>query len=355
MASTTDTTLFDKQNLSNGSQLEQNVSLCSVTMNLTCSLNFKTPKEASTAYNLYLSYKVWYLVINTVLILPTIFGNSLIIISLIRFKNLRKTKAFLLVGNLGISDLLIGLVFMPMDLIVLHNPILWTNQVVCVSYLSIIYTHLTSSVLNLFLLSLERFHAITRPLKHNTMVTTKRIYYVVCFTWIFVIPIGFIPLYLFISGNYYIKNFETCKDTLLFDNPYILVMNIIVIVALTASAVLFVAVIRIALRKISRKPLEGDPVRNNVRKHNFRRDIQHTRLMVFVLGTFIICWAPYCISSLIPSQSEELMTIRYLLGSLGYINCCLNWIVYGAINKRFRSAFIQILTCSSRSRSSTMP
>ena len=143
--------------------------------------------------------------------------------------------------------------------------------------------------------------------------------------------------------------------------PYSLLMNSILIISRLARPStghkhwpfgFFVAVIRIALRKSKRKPLKiGNTADNNdSSRHNIRRDIRHTRLMIIVSGTFIICWAPYCIISLIPSQSVEIVFIRYWLGSLGLINSCLNWIVYGVRNKRFRAAFKSILNCSCRKR-----
>ena len=254
MAAITNTTTFALLDLANSSTLEQDNMTFGSTI---ASVNYNTPfndipdlrpEKETTSYKLYLDYKLYYFIIDVILILPTILGNSLIIISLIRFKNLRKTKTFILIGNLGISDLLVGLVFFPMDLVIIHKPALWQDQVMCVCYISIIFTFLTASVLNLFLLSLERFHAITRPLQHNSMFTTKRIYYTACIIWIFVILTGFTPLYLFSSGHLNFINFESCTDIFLFDSPYILVMNCIAIIALVITFGLFVVVIRIALR-----------------------------------------------------------------------------------------------------------
>ena len=362
MAMTTDTTPFDLSDVSNCSRLEHTVTFCSnltfvnIT-NLNSVSDFITPEEGTTAYKLYLAYKIWYFIIDVVLILPTIFGNSLIIVSLIRFKNLRKTKAFLLIGNLGISDLLVGLVLIPMDLVILLKPGFAQDPVACVWYLCIIFTLMTASVLNLFLLSLERCHAITRPFQHNIVFTAKRIYYAASIIWVIVILTGFTPVFLLSIGDLNFKLFQTCRDVLLFDTPYLLAMNSVVITALTISFVFFVVVIRIAIRKSAQKPLElGNTctINNNNSgrhsRHNIRRDIRHTRLMVIVSGTFIICWAPYCIISLIPNQSVEVVFMRYWFGSLGLINSCLNWIVYGARNKRFRAAFRSILDCSCRKR-----
>ena len=304
--------------------------------------------------SLYIAYKLWFFVIDVVLILPTIFGNSLILISLIRFKILRKTKAFILIGNLAVSDLLVGLVVIPMDIFLLSTNYFSNDRTYCVWYYCIIYTLVMASVLNLLLLSFERFHAIVRPFQHNLRFTTKRVHIAMGVTWILVTTIGSLPHLGWTSDV--MDDAMICRSSLLFTHSYRILVNGIIVVSLTICFVFFIVVIRIALEKTKETNKTNvymtdisDPNGNrhdsNVRT-TLRRDIRHTRLMVLVSGLFIICWGPYCIVSLIPDFSPTLSFARNWLSSLGLINSCLNWIVYGARNKRFRAAFKNILTCS---------
>ena len=319
-------------------------------LNTTFSLDFNVLAydQNYTENSLYFAYKLWFFLIDVIAILPTIFGNSLIIISLIRYKSLRKTKAFILIGNLALADLLVGLVLIPMDLVLLMANYVADNMTYCILYHCMIYTLITASVLNLFLLSLERFHAIIRPFQHNSTFTAKRIYYTMSITWIFVIVCGFMPM--FVWGTGIIAFTPVCRSSTLFSNTYQIAMNTVIVTALVISFVFFIIIIRIALRKTKQKQLKctDSPMEGSHSRHNLRRDIRHTRLMVLVSGIFIICWGPYCIISLIPNISVTVTFIRNWLASLGLINSCLNWIVYGARNKRFRRAFKNILNCSCR-------
>lgn len=310
------------------------------------------PERGSTTYRLYVAYKLWYFIIDIILIFPTILGNTLIIVSLIRYKNLRKTKAFILIGNLAVSDLLVGLILIPMDLLLLLRSSVSRHTAFCLWYYCMIYTLITASVLNLFLLSLERFHAIVRPFQHSSRFTAKRIYRIILLTWIFVVTIGLVPIVLPSSGGMSDVEVLTCRNTVLLDNDYQLVMNTIIIAALGTSFAFFIVVMRIALLKSKQKTLKSveSSDSNNGSRHNLRRDIRHTRIMIIVSGIFIICWSPYCVISLIPSNSELIAFIKNWLASLGLINSCLNWIVYGARNKRFRAAFKSILSCTCRKR-----
>ena len=317
-----------------------------------------TSDNITVPYKLYLAYNVWYFIIDAILLLPTVFGNSLVILSLIRYKSLRKIKAFILIGNLAVSDLLVGCVVLPMDLVLIFSPLDSNERTLCLWFYCAVYTLVTASVLNLLLISLERFHAIIRPFQHNATVTTKRIYLIMCITWIFVLIIGSLPQIFWRK----IMNDITgpCRNNIMFESTYKLVMTAIIVTALVTSFVLFIVVIRIAITKSKQKPLSttgavnaanglGNVVKGRV--HNLRRDIRHTRLMIIVSGTFIVCWAPYCILSIIPSKkAAEIAFLRNWLASLGLINSCLNWIVYAARNSKFRAAFKSILNCSCRHR-----
>ena len=304
-------------------------------------------KAKPTEYSLlnYAPYRIWFLVIDFTLILPTIFGNILILIALSRYKVLRKIKGFVLIGNLAVADLLVGLVFLPMD-ITLHliNSLL-DNGIYCLFYYSILYTLLTASVLNLLLLSVERCHAIMRPYRHVTRFTTKRLSMVICITWISVVILGFLPL----AGwqPHTIESDKVCKSSILFTDKYQKIMIAIVTAAFIVSFICFIAVIRVALRKAE------ETKRKNITDEyfsgpNLKRDVDYTKLLLFVSGIFIICWGPFCIISFFPTSTVNMLYIKNFLASLGIVNSCLNWIVYGVRNRKFRAAFKDIVTCNCR-------
>ena len=355
-------------NLSTSETFHDNFTLTTVAMdNTTCVSNTSCVTEsfndfgawlfddASSVTNnsLYMAYKLWFFIIDVILILPTILGNSLILISLIRYKSLRKTKAFILIGNLAVSDLLVGLVVIPMDIYLLLTDYLSNNRTYCLYYYCLIYTLITASVLNLFLLSVERFHAIIRPFQHNLRFTARRVYLIICITWLLVILFGSLPL---LGWKTDVSDEKIiCRSTVLFTKAYRIIANAIIVTALTISFAFFIVVIKIALNKTKETELKladlTDLGSNEINgRTTLRRDIRHTRLMVLVSGLFIICWGPYCIISLVPNVSDVVSFVRNWLSSLGLINSCLNWVVYGARNKRFRAAFKSILTCSCRRR-----
>ena len=212
------------------------------------------------------------------------------------------------------------------------------ERFVCV--ITVFYTPILSSVFNLLLLSMERLHAVYRPSEHMKNFTSQRLVILICLSWITALSIGLIPTF-----GWKVQTDIICKKSMAFSKRYRIIMNSFLVVAIAVCAVCFYVVCRIAFRKINESnhyEMGNADVHSNMM--NLKRDIHLTKVLVLVSGLFIICWAPYCVVSLVPNLSPTMSCVRNFLGSLGVLNSCLNWIVYGARNREFRAAFRDILT-----------
>uniref|UniRef100_A0A8R1YJL7 G-protein coupled receptors family 1 profile domain-containing protein n=1 Tax=Pristionchus pacificus TaxID=54126 RepID=A0A8R1YJL7_PRIPA len=100
------------------------------------------------------------------LILLTIFGNILVVLSVFMYKRMR-TFTNILLTSLATADLLVGLIVMPislLDLLHQHNWPFW--KWLCSAWATIDVLLCTASILNLCVISLDRYFAITSPLKY---------------------------------------------------------------------------------------------------------------------------------------------------------------------------------------------
>ena len=72
-----------------------------------------------------------------------------------------------------------------------------------------------------------------------------------------------------------------------------------------------------------------------------REEIRLTATLLIVVALFILCWFPYCISMFVsiyqPDLSGRGLDMTALL--LGYMNSCVNPIVYGLMNRRFKEGY----------------
>ncbi|XP_045185800.2 5-hydroxytryptamine receptor-like [Mercenaria mercenaria] len=291
----------------------------------------------------------WYfLVINIIFIPPTVFGNTLILVSLTRFKSLRSVRAYILVGNLAVSDLLVGLISMPMDVVFVLSTFASSSKTFCLWYFSLLFTSIGLSVVNLFLLSLERFHAIASPIKHKLRFTKRRIFIMITLTWIAILFVGFLPLF---GINKKLEGDFVCKKKSILTPTYINIVITILLSSIFMNAIFFFIIVRIATKTMHRQVLR----KSLQHEKRLKKEIRHTRNMLIITGLFILFWGPFCIAILIPGDSTILLFVKQLLSSLGLINSCLNWIVYGVRCKKFRTAFRSILTCRCTQREFKLP
>lgn len=302
--------------------------------------------ETNGSYIIHVFSEWYFIVLNVVFVPPTIFGNMLILISLIRFPQLLRVRAYILIGNLAVSDLFVGLFVLPLDLSLTVSEYASSSLETCLLFYSLVFTFVGLSVMNLFILSLERFSAVVSPFQHNSRFTKKRIYIMILFTWITFIVIGFLPL--FGLHETVPENFHCMSQHLLLP-LYKWILLSLLMLSLIINTIFFIVIVRTATKKL--RTLPG----NLLTKNQLKKDIRHTRVMLTITGLFIIFWAPFGITAFIPGESETLFIVKDITASLGFINSCLNWVVYGYRCRKFREAFKSIIQCKCMKKDFKLP
>lgn len=122
-------------------------------------------------------------VIAAILSLLTILGNVLVMVSFKLDKQLQTISNYFLL-SLAVADFLIGLISMPLyTLYSLTNK--WPlGPFVCDIWLALDYVNSNASVLNLLVISFDRYFSVTRPLTYRVRRTTKRAILMIASTWI---------------------------------------------------------------------------------------------------------------------------------------------------------------------------
>lgn len=131
-------------------------------------------------------------------IVVTIIGNILVCVAVCLVRKLRRPCNYLLV-SLAVSDLCVAILVMPMALLyeILGR---WNfGPIVCDVWVSFDVLSCTASILNLCMISVDRYYAITKPLEYGVKRTPKRMIACVSLVWLGAACISLPPL--LILGN----------------------------------------------------------------------------------------------------------------------------------------------------------
>lgn len=115
--------------------------------------------------------------------LLTVVGNIMVMISFKLDKQLQTISNYFLL-SLAIADLAIGLISMPLYTMYILEQAWRLGPLVCDTWLALDYLMSNASVLNLLIISFDRYFSVTRPLTYRARRTTKRAAFMIACAWV---------------------------------------------------------------------------------------------------------------------------------------------------------------------------
>ena len=122
-------------------------------------------------------------VIGVCLSVVTIVGNILVMIAFKVDKTLQTISNYFLL-SLALADFLIGCISMPLSLVYIFSNGWPLGPLICDAWLAIDYLNSNASVLNLLLISFDRYFSVTRPLTYRARRTTRRACAMIAGAWL---------------------------------------------------------------------------------------------------------------------------------------------------------------------------
>lgn len=305
----------------------------------------------------------------SLLILLTISGNVLVCLAVCASRRLRcLTNCFIV--SLAVTDLLLGLIVLPLSaLLQLTNE--WPlGPAFCNFYISMDVMLCTASILTLLAISLDRYLAVTMPLRYASIVLPWRVAVAMASVWTVSVAVSFLPIHMgWNTVNGTVQNHgpwapeRTCRFEL--NIPYVLTDSLITFyLPLLAMCWTYLRILRIA-RGQAKRIISARPT--SVTSYNCRgspststsvvlsvtvvtlREHKATVTLAVVVGAFVVCWLPYFIMFTVLGLQEHpdpnTVPAFTIVLWLGYTNSALNPILYGALNRDFRSAYARLLRC----------
>lgn len=329
----------------------------------------------------------------TVVNVLAVSGNLLVVFVILRTKELRRKESNWFVVNLALADLFVAFTVIPTTLDTIINGefrlglafkefIGFANFLFCIC-----------SIMNLQLLSFDRWFAIAKPFKYVALVNQRKAISACVLVWVYAMFCALPPKFGVSSYFCFIPNLEHCdleKDwsgsgkALLFA---ITVLGLTYCLSLIVMAVCYWKIFRIARSHIQRinvqrfnfntscmsngrsfQPLEmvdgsfvstvSEETAENTfgktrcpnRQTNLKRtrryphasDIRTAKSFLIVIGAYLLCWTPFCVTLVLDIIMMEKLNSKVSLICLwfGYSNSCLNPMIYTWKYKKFRNALL---------------
>ena len=275
--------------------------------------------------------------LSAILGLVTTLGNSLVLLAIVIDPNKDLRRPFnCFVFNLALADLLVGVCADPLS--VLCHVVEGVGGTQPASELlharnMTFFISCTASLLSLAALAVDRYTAITAPLKYRATANTFRAVFISVAIWLVTVP--FTCIYFLVGYNIY---------RFVFANTAVLTTFGVIVFTYVKIFKAFRAQVR-HWDKIHESTLA-----NHAKKLAMKWEEKMIKTVVVVLALFIACYLPSCVFVYIINLCVNcgcvfVHWIRDLQFVLVLINSALNPIVYAWRLKNFRRAFARILTC----------
>ncbi|KAK2814481.1 hypothetical protein Q5P01_000394 [Channa striata] len=245
------------------------------------------------------------------------------------------TPTNLLLLSLAVSDFLVGLFVMPFQ-ILLTEPCWFLGDLVCVLFYFSPFITVSASVVNMVLISVDRYVAICDPLHYSTKITQRRVRICVFLSWIYCVCYSFMLFDNVKQPGRYNSCYGECVINLI--GAVDVVLGFVIPISTIVILYLRVFVVAVSQARAMRSHITAVKLQSSVTVTVKKSELKAARTLGVVVSVFIMCYCPpYCVSlsgyDLMMGSSTNLFVIF-----LVYSNSCLNPVIYGLFYPCFRKS-----------------
>lgn len=299
-------------------------------------------------------------------VLTTFLGNALVCAAVVRFRHLRSKVAYVFVVSLAVSDLLVASLVMPWKAVT-EIAGFWPFGHFCEVWIAFDIMCSTASILNLCIISVDRYWAISSPFSYEQRMTRRVAFVMAGVAWTLSVLISFIPVQLSwhkTLGHEGDLGETAYKCDASLNRTYAIASSVISFyIPVTVMIVTYSRIFVIAQRQIRRISMQECAIQHvlcnkapaDKLKSSFRRETKVLKTLSIIMGVFVCCWLPFfvlnCMVPFCDSGFHDAgqipcvdKTTFNVFVWCGWANSTLNPVVY-AFNAEFRKAFSMLLGC----------
>ncbi|XP_053367780.1 trace amine-associated receptor 13c-like [Clarias gariepinus] len=303
-------------------------------------VHFSCPKRS-----VFPAFHVLLYVCSAAVVLLTVCGNLLIIISVFHFKQLH-TPSNMLVLSLAVSDFLVGAFLMP-PMFSWTIESCWIFGTLFCTIFWLIDGFLTIlSIYNIALIAVDRYLALSNPFLYTN--TVSRINMCIVINSNLIVCVVYNTVFYYFNGTF--KSSAMCPGECSFflnegwsviDLTYAFIFPLSVIITLYTQVFVIAKKHATAIRELNNNTRSKT---QKITSHSMKSERKAAKVLGILVSVFLLCLFPYFIFSLlgdnIEVQTETTQKVLIIL----YLNSMINPIIYALFYPWFRRCFKLILT-----------
>ena len=295
-------------------------------------------------------------------IIIAIVGNAIVIAGVLYTPSLRSQVTNRFIISLAVSDILTPMIILPFKIdIALHDGAFCHSDAACKLLVTLTAFLNIASLSNIFLITVDRFTAIVRPLSYVTIMSESRAVKLIVLVWIYSAiwaGLGIFnwekPHEISTAVRYNSQGILRC-----FNRGFVYFMvlfSFVYALPLVFMGGMYLKIMGSALKHIraidaQEVVAKQDAKRKDTRKRRMK-NFRSTKSILVIYGAFIVCWLPNCVmsihSTLNPKWWRDFRTNNLMLFNFIYyvfakflppLSNTLNPFIYSLLNRNFRIAF----------------
>ncbi|XP_021108044.1 trace amine-associated receptor 1-like [Heterocephalus glaber] len=316
--------------------------VCHSVMNISCVESSRSHDVRVSLYSLMV-----------IIILTTLVGNLIVIISISHFKQLH-TPTNWLIHSMALVDFLLGCLVMPYSMVRSVEHCWYFGEIFCKIHTSTDIMLSSASIFHLSFISIDRYYAVCDPLRYKARMNIWVTFVMIFISWSVpaLLAFGMIFMELNIKGaeEMYCKHIYCKGGCAVFFSKITGVLAFMISFYIPGSIMLCVycRIYFIAkgqarsIKGTSQKLQTGLEERNGISQSKERKA---ATTLGIVLGVFLICWCPFFVCTIMdPFLNYTIpLALNEALIWFGYLNSTFNPMVYAFFYPWFRRALKIIL------------
>lgn len=312
------------------------------------------PVTETTNASEYTTLNISVTVILAIIIVLTVAGNGFVCLAFYRQPQIRGVSYYPIL-SLAMADILCGVWAMPAYIAKKHAQGGNKERITCDVFRFSYFFSVYASILNLTVISIERFIAIKMPVRHRTLLTQRKMIAVLLLSWLDAALVSTLPFFWQRKDIDELCTYRPSKEW----SIMVILLNVCLPFAIMFACHFYTVyfAIRFSRAKHQAKSTSVATVGRNTSERLSeeareailaKRERDITCTMAMVLGAFILCWAPssfyyfiqmVCPRCYRPSFKQVEPVFNAVVKLLTFVNSCLNPFIYCWLNRHFREAF----------------